>query len=350
MKNRKITLAVSLLLVFVMIFGTVSASAAGGDSFMTTAPAGYDDSFVTTTPSEVEDAYNDGYQDGYGAGFASGSVNDDFGVPSIFDFIEDLRWRLYWFIDGIRERLIEALILDLPNPDFNRDYLPKADQVVLGEEYKALCEKFNALIEDAHYAKETVSITKTADVDFKVTEITGGSLVEKMINPILETYLLETSSTEIYEEGYEIYYLQDITLYPEGLVSAKETVNADGSTSYEFVLKEEAAYYADYTTFPVIEKDGKIVSESEYLFHDLCADTLMLEWFEYDFEPIQITGASINYPGVTIKATTDAQGRLTALSIDMPVKGAGEFALTLIKGNIAMEGYRNEGYTFEYAA
>lgn len=361
MKKTKalISLFVAVLLVFSLATGSIAAADEALTttvSVPTTAPSTEDES-VTENP--YDDGYNagyqDGYNDGYGAGFNDGYFNGNHTDKpfDIFDFIEDIRWRLEDLMYNIKDYIVEALMFDFPAPNFNSDYLPAENQAVLGEESAALCEEFNALIEDAHFVREETIVTKTANVDIDVTDIMGGELTKKLIDPILKEYLVESTSTETYFEGAEIWNLQRITLYPEGLVSAKKTENSDGTTDYEFVLKEEASYFggkeAEYVTVGIENKGGNESIIIDGIYHDLCADTLDIQWFIYDFAPLQITGASINYPGATVKASTDAQGRLTALSIDMPVKGTGEAAVVFLKGDIALEGYRNEGYTFKYA-
>lgn len=365
MKNRKLIFAVALMLSIIMMFGTFSAAAAEETQVPATGTQ-TEDALPEegTTEDSYYDGYEDGYYDGYGDGYGNGyndGFNSGFGYgsdsqpafPSIFDFITELRWRLEELMDEIKDYIIDALMIDFPAPNFDSAYLPAENQAVLGADALALCEEFNAMVEAARYVTETTTVTKTANVDIEVTDIIGGKLTEALINPILKEYLVADTSTEVYYEGDGIWNLQYIELYPEGLVSAKKTENADGTTDYEFVLKEEAAYFggaeAEYVTVGIVNRGGNEVI-TEGIYHDLCADTLDIEWFIYDFAPLQITGASINYPGATIKATTDAQGRFISLSVDMPVKGTGEAAAGLIRGNIALEGYRNEGYTFEYAA
>ncbi|MBR6567319.1 MAG: hypothetical protein IKK60_01560 [Clostridia bacterium] len=365
MKNRKLIFAVALMLSIIMMFGTFSAAAAEETQVPPTGTQ-TEDALPEegTTEDSYYDGYEDGYYDGYGDGYGNGyndGFNSGFGYgsdsqpafPSIFDFITELRWRLEELMDEINDYIIDALMIDFPAPNFDSAYLPAENQAVLGADALALCEEFNAMVEAARYVREKTTVTKTANVDIEVTDIMGGKLTEALINPILKEYLVADSSTEVYYEGDGIWNLQYIELYPEGLVSAKKTENADGTTDYEFVLKEEAAYFggaeAEYVTVGIVNQGGNEVI-TEGIYHDLCADTLDIEWFIYDFAPLQITGASINYPGATIKATTDAQGRFISLSVDMPVKGTGEAAAGLIRGNIALEGYRNEGYTFEYAA
>lgn len=358
MKNKKIILAVSIMLIFAMMCGTFSVSAAESDVLTTTAPTVSEEE--NTTESTYDDGYSDGYDDGYYDGYYDGA-NDAYyegyydgseahKFPSVFDFIEELRWRLYDVVETIKERLIDAMMVDFPAPEFDNAYLPAENQSTLegNEAAVALCEKFNYLMAISEVARDPVTVTKTQKVDIEIVDIPGGELAKKIISPVIEEYLVDSSSETYYEKGNYIYNLQNIELSPEGLVSAKETVNEDGTTSYEFVLKEEAAYYAAYETYSVINEGSNAVTAVKPIYHDYCADTLYLNWLVSDLAPLQITGASINYPGATVKATTDAEGRLTNLLIEMPVKGAGEFAAGLVRGDIALEGYRNEGFTFVY--
>ena len=202
----------------VMMFGTVSAAAAN-DTFVTTTVPVFDGESTTTLPGEdadeettegnYEDGYQDGYEDGYYDGYGNGyndGFNNGLGYGSgsnqtfferIIEFIKDLRWRIEWFFDDVKDWMLDAMMIDFPAPNFDSAYLPAENQAVLGADALALCEEFNAMVEAARYVTETTTVTKTANVDIEVTDIMGGKLTEALINPILKEYLVADSSTEV---------------------------------------------------------------------------------------------------------------------------------------------------------
>ncbi len=435
MKNKKMTIAASLMLVIALLFSSFSVAAAEGDivsptfgtasgAVSTTAAPETDETSTepTTTPSEdvtattapsdeetttddsyyddsdyetdeekeayddgywdgywdgyedaedeykdkdYNDAYDDGYYDGEWDGYEQGyyegyydAIQDmeDKDVITIFDrwdaFIEDLRDRIEMFLYEIRdffERIFKTGDYAPNTPlDPDADFIPDGNQTTLAgdEEAQALCDEFNALIYNfREVVPEPVAITKIVDVGITVRDVP--SVMENTVNGIIENFLIDDSTTNYYVAGDYAYEVQPTELYPAGLAEATKTVNADGTTDYRFVVIEEAAYYdGDYTT-GVKYIDGELYYGMD-LQHDYVADTLYVE--VADLDPITIKSAEIVYPGATITAKTDANGRLIEYDVNMPVAGKGTAKVAGITLSASLEGYRNEGFKMEYAA
>lgn len=378
MKSKKLTLILSVMLAIVMIFGTVSVAAADltptTGPIVTTAPSeeeksddywdgyydGYDDGY---SDAESED-YDSGYDDGYGAGVFDGyqqgyyegyydGVNA-FREPTIFERIENFfyafRYRIenfFYRIQDFFERLFKIGDYAPATPvDPDADFIPDGSQPNLAgdEAAAALCEEFNALIEDFKEVDEAVAITKKVDVAITAKDLP--SAVQGIVNDVIEQFVIDDATTNNYVAGEYAYEVQSTQLYPEGLAEATKTVNADGTTDYRFVVIAEAAYFDGHYTEGVKYENGQFYS-GVGLQHDLVADTLYIEYA--DLGPVVIKSAEIYYPGATITAKTDANGRLIAYDVDMPVSGTGEAKISVIDIKASLEGYRNEGITAVYA-
>ncbi len=317
---------------------------------------GYEDGYDDGESDGYWDGYHDGYYEGYYEGVNSGTGDDE--IITVFDrwdaFIEDLRYRLEEFIYKIRdffERIFKIGDYAPATPlDPDADFIPDGSQATLegDEAVAALCNEFNILIN--RFVEEVpadVIITKTENVGAEITDCPGGETVKNIIQPIINNFTGEWSDPYYCDKGDLAYFVQETYLMPEYLTAAEKTVNEDGTTDYKFIIMEEAAYYDGYETYGVRLVDGEVYYYT--LQHELAADALYIEYA--DVEPATITYAEILYPGATVTATTDVQGRLVKYDINMPVKGTGTGKLSsFITVTVGLEGYRNEGFVIEYVA
>lgn len=377
---KKIKITVSLLLALTMLFSCLSVAVSAVDVAPTTAPLtttapdedeksddywdgyydGYDDGYSDAESEDYESGYDDGYydgeRDGYEDGYYEGYYDgvNAFKVPSIFerveDFFDEFIYRIedfFYRIQDFFERLFKVGDYAPSTPvDPEADFIPDGTQPTLygDEEAAALCEEFNDLIEDFCDIDEAVAITKKVDVDLEVKDLPAA--VQSITDEIIEQFVIDASTTNEYEAGDYAYEVQPTWLYPAGLTSAEKTVNADGTTDYRFVVVAEAAYFDGHETTGVKYVDGEFYYGVD-LQHDYVADTLYIE--AADLGPVVIKSAEIYYPGATITAKTDAQGRLIAYDVNMPVSGTGEAKVAMINVTANVSGYRNEGFVMVYA-
>ena len=315
---------------------------------------GYNDGWDDGYESGEWDGYDEGYYDGYYEGYYE-AMNSEKDVVTIFDRIDAFYEDLLERIELIKEKFIEFFQKLFKTGDYavteeaypDTDFIPSPDQATLAgdEDAQALCDEFNALINNFPDNHGGVDVTKTAEVGIEITDCPGGEIVKKLVQPVVDEYLVDSESTEYFYEDDTVYFFQETYVTPEGLVSAKKTVNEDGTTDYEFKLISEACFYNGYYTYPVTIEDGEAVV-NDYFYHYDVADVIIVEYFYYD--EVAVTKAEIVYPGATITAKTDAQGRLTEYNIDMPVNGEATGKFGLVKVDIGLAGYRNEGYSMVY--
>lgn len=348
MKKRNFKSIAAMLLVLTMLFSMVTLASAKGTEVPTTTPSGE----TETTDGSYDDGYNDGYDhgysdgyfDGYGSGWYDGYYNGAEENKDIFTIIreriEEIRYNIQNFFKELRKKFLAAFGLS----DIDKNYLPSADIANLGEDTEAyyLCKEFNEKMEALNYPMKPISYVKTAKVGIDIVDCTGGKLVAGIVNPVVESYLVD----DVTEYEYEQYYapgMQVVYVTPEGLKSATKTVNEDGTTDYEFVLIEEATFFDGEDDY-LLDSNGEL-SFGNFYNYDV-ADVLLMSYFDAD--PVKIKRATIRYPGTTVKATADAEGRITALDILMPVEGSGKASAYLLNLNVEAKGYRNEGFTITY--
>ncbi len=373
MKSKKLSLVLSAILVITMLFGTFTAGAV--DVTETTVPVtdneysdeywdgyydGYDEGYSDAESEDYDSGYEDGYYDGMGEGYLDGYYQgyydgvNAFREPSVFEKVESFFYELKYRIEDFFYRIQNFFEMLFKTGDYapatpidpEADFIPDGSQPNLAgdEAAAALCEEFNALIEDFKEIDEAVAITKKVDVAITAKDLP--SAVQGIANEIIEQFVINDATTNNYGEGEYAYEVQSTQLYPEGLAEATKTVNADGTTDYKFVVIAEAAYFDGHYTEGVKYENGQFYS-GVGLQHDLVADTLYIEYA--DLGPVVIKSAEIYYPGATITAKTDANGRLIAYDVDMPVSGTGEAKISVIDIKASLEGYRNEGITAVYA-
>ncbi len=317
--------------------------------------SGYDDGWDDGYDYGEEEGYYEGYHEGYYEGYHNAIQDmENKDVITIFDrwdaFIEDLRERVEMFLYEIRdffERIFKTgdyAPQEPVDPD-DSDFIPGNFEgtLVKDENALAICNEFNDLVNYfIQSVPENVAITKTVDVDVQATDLP--SVIDKIIQPVIDNYLIADSTTNYYYEGDWAYGVQSTKLMPHFLTVAEKTVNEDGTTDYKFQVIEEAAYYDGNETRGVRKLEGEIYYYD--LQHEYIADVIYVE--DGYIDPITVLNAEIVYPGATVTATTDAQGRLINYDVNMPVKGSATGKIGMIKATVSLSGHRNEGFVMDY--
>ena len=317
--------------------------------------SGYDDGWDDGYDWGESDGYYDGYDDGYYEGYYDAIQDmENKDVITIFDrwdaFIEDLRERVEDFLYRIKDffqkifKTGDYAPQEPVDPD-DSGFIPGyfENTLVDDENAKAVCNEFNDLVNNfIQGAHEDVNITKTVDVDVQANDLP--QVVQAIVQPVIENFLVSDSSTIFFYEGDWTNGVQSTKLMPQFLTVAEKTVNEDGTTDYRFEVIEEAAYYDGYETRGVRKIDGEIYYYT--LQHEYIADALYVEYGYLD--PVTITSAKITYPGATVTAKTDAQGRLIKYDINMPVEGEATGKIGMIRASVVLSGHRNEGFTMDY--
>lgn len=174
---------------------------------------------------------------------------------------------------------------------------------------------YNKAVNDAKNYKGTVSLYKHDIINVSVPDSSTSSVINPVIKDLTATtpemYTFK-NGTDITEPNRKLFntispYGRQAAVNSKGLASASVTVNSNGGYTMTMKLITETSVF-----------DGSI-NTSEPVYHMGAMD--VLDFTALDLEPITITRGNFRYPGATIKATVDAQGRLISLTHELPING-----------------------------
>ncbi len=178
---------------------------------------------------------------------------------------------------------------------------------------------YNKVVNEAKAYTGKVTLKKHDIINVQLKDLPA--VAEKIINPVVQN-LTQTSPEEyVFDGGKDVNDPnrfvshkivpggRDVSVQEAGLASASATANPDGG--YTMVL----TFIAEDSNF-----DGT-QNTSEPTHHMTAMDPLNLG--SLDLGPISISEAKLHYPGATMTATVDAQGRLVKLEQKLPLEGFG---------------------------
>ena len=184
---------------------------------------------------------------------------------------------------------------------------------------------------------------KVEPIAIEVKDLPGP--VAAIVNPVVEGFTGTTEKEFVFTNGVDadgnktadriIPGGRDANVQAAGIAEASATPNADGG--YTMKIK----FIAESSNF-----DGT-QNTSEPEFHKGAMDPLNLGGL--DLGPIKIAEAGLDYPGATVEATVDAQGRLVKLVQLLPLGGFGTGKAGPIKATINLEGSMDATYEITYA-
>ena len=184
---------------------------------------------------------------------------------------------------------------------------------------------------------------KVETIAIEVKDLPGP--VAAIVNPVVEKFTGTTEKEYVFTNGVDadgnktadriIPGGRDANVQAAGIAEATATANADGG--YTMKIK----FVAESSNF-----DGT-QNTSEPEFHKGAMDPLNLGGL--DLGPIKIAEAGLDYPGATVEATVDSQGRLIKLVQLLPLGGFGTGKAGPIKATINLEGSMDATYEITYA-
>ncbi len=202
---------------------------------------------------------------------------------------------------------------------------------------------YNKAINDYRAFTGNVTTKKTETIAIEVKDLPGP--VAAIVNPVVEGFTGTTENTFTFTNGVDpegrvpadkmIPWGRDAAVQAAGLTEATATANADGG--YTMKIK----FVAESSNF-----DGT-QNTSEPTYHMGAMDPLNLGTL--DLGPIKIAEAGLEYPGATVEATVDGQGRLVKLVQILPLSGYGTGKAGPIKATINLAGSMDATYEMTYA-
>mgnify|MGYP003289475262 CR=1 FL=1 len=178
---------------------------------------------------------------------------------------------------------------------------------------------YNKVVNEAKAYTGKVTLKKHDIIDVQLKDLPA--IAEKIITPVIANLTKTNPEEYTFDGGKDVNDPnrfvshkivpngRDVNVQEAGLASASATPNADGG--YTMVL----TFIAETSTF-----DGTKTT-SEPTHHKSAMDPLELG--SLDLGPITISNADLRYPGATMTATVDGQGRLVKLEQKLPLEGSG---------------------------
>lgn len=203
---------------------------------------------------------------------------------------------------------------------------------------------YNKAINDMRAYSGQLTLKKHDIIDVQLKDLP--SIAEKIITPVVANLTKTEPATWTFENGVDVTdpnrkliektipWGREATVTEASLASASATANADGG--YTMTL----TFIAEDSNF-----DGT-KNTSEPIQHMTAMDPLNLG--SLDLGPISISNAALHYPGATMTATVDGQGRLVKLYQKLPLEGSGT-GKAGISITLNLAGSMDGNYEFTYA-
>ena len=199
-------------------------------------------------------------------------------------------------------------------------------------------------------AEQNMTAVQTENTQINVTSCSIQSAVS-LINNIINKMTGEKSATYQFVNGQATGVRPDgSAVEDEGVVSPTQVIPPK---SQNFGLTE--AGLADASA----AKDGentvytlKLVPESATFEAPAPAHNSVaigyLDLSKIDISGATITKADMQYPGSTVIATVNPEGKLIKLDLNLPMTGYGEAKVVFANGNASFDGSQHEVWTFTY--
>ncbi len=204
---------------------------------------------------------------------------------------------------------------------------------------------YNKAVNDAKHYTGKVTLKKHDIIDVQLKDLPA--IAEKIITPVIANLTKTEPKEAVFENAVGVddntreltrWIIpgggRDAALQEAGVANATATANADGGYTMVITL------VAETSTF-----DGTSTT-SEPTHHKSIMDPLELG--SLDLGPVKITNADMRYPGATMTATVDAQGRLVKLVQKLPLEGSGT-GKAGIPLTLEISGSMDGNYEFIYA-
>lgn len=202
---------------------------------------------------------------------------------------------------------------------------------------------YNKALNEYRAFTGTVTTKKTETIDIQAKDLPAA--IEGIVNGVVQSFTGTTTNEWVFTNGVDpegrkpadkiIPGGRDAAVTEAGLASATATATGDGGYTMTMKFVSETSVF-DGTT-----------NTSVPTHHMGAMDPLDLGTLSLD--PIKITSANMTYPGATLEATVDAQGRLVKLHNNLPLEGEGSGGVGFINATIKIGGSMDSTWEMTYA-
>ncbi len=175
------------------------------------------------------------------------------------------------------------------------------------------------------YSLPNLTIEKTEDIKIVIDDVTpGGEKVANFGNKIVNRYAKATNFKDTFKNGQSTTGGDDAQEY-------SMHANLDPAGAKTASIKKSGSGYE----INILVASEKATLEKRPTYNSQCSNPLDLG--AVDLFGLKVTQADFNYPGTTLKAVVDSQGRVTSAACNMPMNGTGSGRF-IISGSATVHG------------
>ena len=196
-----------------------------------------------------------------------------------------------------------------------------------------------------------MTAVQTENTTINVTDCSVQRAVS-IINSVIQKYAGEKSATYQFVNGQATGVRPDGSAVEDEGVVAPTQVIPPKSKNFELteagLAEATAAKEGENTVYTLKLVAEETTFEAPTPTHNAAAIGY-LDLTKLDVSGATITKADMKYPGSTVVATVNPDGKLVKLDLTLPMSGYGEAKLLgVVSGNAAFDGSQHEVWTFSY--
>lgn len=185
------------------------------------------------------------------------------------------------------------------------------------------------------YNLPNLTIEKTEDIKIVIDDVTpGGEKVANFGNKIVNKYAKATDFKDTFKNGKS-------TTGGDDAQEFSMHANLDPSGAKTASVKKSGSGYE----INILVASEKATLEKKPTYNSQCSNPLDLG--AVDLFGLKVTQADFNYPGTTLKAVVDSQGRVTSAVCTMPMNGTGSGKF-IISGSATVHGSMVKSAKFSF--
>ena len=204
---------------------------------------------------------------------------------------------------------------------------------------------------DGMKAEQNMTAVQTENTTINVTDCSVQRAVS-IINSVIQKYSGEKSATYQFVNGQATGVRPDGSAVEDEGVVAPTQVVPPKSKNFELteagLAEATAAKEGENTVYTLKLVAEETTFEAPTPTHNAAAIGY-LDLTKLDVSGATITKADMKYPGSTVVATVNPDGKLVKLDLTLPMSGYGEAKLLgVVSGNASFDGSQHEVWTFSY--
>lgn len=205
---------------------------------------------------------------------------------------------------------------------------------------------------DAVKAQQNMTAVQAENVQITVNDCSVSSLTS-LVNSIVQRFTGEKSATYKFVNGQATGVRPDgKEVEDEGVVSPTQVIPPKNRTfdiTEAGVTEATAKKNGSDTVYTIkIKEESTTLQNPVPQFNSAAIGYLDLTKISDKINGAEITEANMHYPGSSVTATVNGDGKLVKLELYLPMDGYGAASLKVVKGNASFSGSQTETWTFTY--